>query len=230
MIDNGASLAYNNNEERTTHTVSSSSNWFNVLWQSHKVNRHLAGVAVVFLAGFAFWEVSFTIIVIVHFLIWKVIRIRTTSLSEDGANRLRVCMNALHCPLLGTYFLQESRSFVKVFAVFLTPPDFACRAENFACPRGKMARLQIAVFPVNAVPIPVGAAISRPYGMTGVYLFSVYSLKEVKNDRPAHAFPSRGRWHSASPASRMTDEVALCDHAAQKAYADTASHNTALTA
>ncbi len=150
-------------------------------------------------------------------------------------------MNALHCPLLGTYILQESRSFVKVFAEFLTPPDFAC-------PRGKMARLQIAVFPVNAVPIPVGAAISRParkyikchgcwansyhvslvrtrptflipsdrtaraadsrpYGMTGVYLFSVYSLKEVKNDRPAHAFPSRGRWHSASPASRMTDEV-----------------------
>jgi len=36
-------------------------------------------VAVVFLAGFAFWEVSFTIIVIVHFLIWKVIRIDTTS-------------------------------------------------------------------------------------------------------------------------------------------------------
>ena len=137
-------------------------------------------MAVVFLAGFAFWEVSFTIIVIVHFLIWKVIRIRTTSLSEDGTNRLRVCMNALHCPLLGTYILQESRFFVKVFAVFLTPPDFAC-------PRGKMAGLQIAVFPVNAVPIPVGAAISRPqicadekraadsrpYGMTGVYLFSV---------------------------------------------------------
>jgi len=29
--------------------------------------------------------------------------------------------------------------------------------KNFACPRGKMAGLQIAVFPVNAVSIPVGA-------------------------------------------------------------------------
>ena len=89
-------------------------------------------MAVVFFAGFAFWEVSFTIIVIVHFLIWKVIRIRTTSLSEDGANRLRVCMNALHCPLLGTLILQESRSFVKVFAVFSMPPDFCLSARNLA--------------------------------------------------------------------------------------------------
>ena len=35
LIDEAASLAYNNNEERTTHTVSSS--WFQQkMWQSHK--------------------------------------------------------------------------------------------------------------------------------------------------------------------------------------------------
>ena len=44
-------------------------------------------MAVAFLAGFAFWEVSLTMIVIVHFLIWKVIRIKTISLPEDGTNR-----------------------------------------------------------------------------------------------------------------------------------------------
>ena len=88
------------------------------LWQSHKVNRHFAGVAVVFFAGFAFWEVSFTIIVIVHFLIWKVIRIKTTSCSEDGTNRLRVCMNALHCPLFrGVLFYKKIQLSSRVLAL-----------------------------------------------------------------------------------------------------------------
>jgi len=50
------------------------------MWQSHKNNRHFAGVAVVFFAGFAFREVSRTRIVIVHFLMWKVIRISTPTL------------------------------------------------------------------------------------------------------------------------------------------------------
>ncbi len=66
-IDKSARLPYNNSEERTTHTVSSSS-YRVYLWQSHKVNRHFAGVAVDFFTGFAFREVSFTRIVIVHFL------------------------------------------------------------------------------------------------------------------------------------------------------------------
>ena len=196
-------MAYNNNEERTTHTVSSSSNWFNVLWQSHKVNRHLAGVAVVFLAGFAFWEVSFTIIVIVHFLIWKVIRIRTTSLSEDGTHppcrechsraclrdgppmaRLRKMRGTFlchwqRCPAFPPACLYERSSLSPVGDLYFTGiPVFrqglccifnAARLclsarENFACPRGKMAGLQIAVFPVNAAPIPVGALHEAPGG------------------------------------------------------------------
>ena len=96
------------------------------MWQSHKVNRHFTGVAVDFFAGFAFWEVSFTIIVIVHFLIWKVIRIKTTSSPEDGANRLRVCMNALHCPLSGIFILQEIRVFVKIFAALSSSDAPGC--------------------------------------------------------------------------------------------------------
>ena len=96
-IDKSADAPYNNNEERTTHTVSSSGYQLN-MWQGHKVNRHFAGVAVVFLAGLAFGEVSFTRIVIVHFFIWKVIRISTTSLSEDGANRLRANVQLFTVP------------------------------------------------------------------------------------------------------------------------------------
>ena len=83
------------------------------MWQSHKVNRHLSGVAVVFLAGFAFLEVSLTKIVIVHFFIWKVIRIVTTSLSEDGANRLRVNVQLFTVPLSGIIILLKILSSVK---------------------------------------------------------------------------------------------------------------------
>ena len=79
-----------------------------------QVNRHFAGVAVVFLAGFAFLEVSFTRIVIVHFLIWKVIRMVTTSLSEDGANRLRVNVQLFIVPLSGIIILQENPYSVKI--------------------------------------------------------------------------------------------------------------------
>ncbi len=68
LLDKAVFCAYNNSEERTTHTVSSSNYRMN-MWQSHKVNRHLSGVAVDFFMGFAFREVSFTRIVIVHFFI-----------------------------------------------------------------------------------------------------------------------------------------------------------------
>ena len=92
------------------------------MWQSHEINRHFWGVAVDFLAGFAFLEVSITIIVTVHFLIWKVIRISTTSLPEDGTNRLRVYVYSSPS-LLGinivynlTVFVKRKNSFIPTVA------------------------------------------------------------------------------------------------------------------
>ena len=92
------------------------------MWQSHKVNRHFAGVAVVFFAGFAFLEVSFTIIVIVHFLIWKVIRISTTSLPEGGVNRLRVNVQLFTFPFSGHfYFILIPNKNKTIFAARIVP-------------------------------------------------------------------------------------------------------------
>jgi hypothetical protein len=72
-------------------------------------SRHFTGVAAAFLSScaFAFLEVSRTMIVTVHFLTWKVRRIRITSLRRDGANRLRVCMFSLHRPLSGIFMGQS---------------------------------------------------------------------------------------------------------------------------
>ena len=72
---------------------------------------HLSGVAAAFFAFFvfAFLEVSLTMIVTVHFFIWKVRRIRITSpLRRDGANRLRVCCLLFHRPFSGTIILYYS--------------------------------------------------------------------------------------------------------------------------
>jgi len=110
-----------------------------LLWQSHKVNRHLVGVAVDFLAGLAFREVSFTRIVIVHFFIWKVIRISTTSLSEDGANRLRVCMNALHRTLAGVCILHSLTKNVNRTAGELTKPPAWAIITMKSEPRTRLA-------------------------------------------------------------------------------------------
>ena len=83
LLDKAVFCAYNNSEERTTHTVSSSNYRMN-MWQSHKVNRHLSGVAVDFFMGFAFafLEVFRTMIVTVYFPMWKVRRIRITPFRE----------------------------------------------------------------------------------------------------------------------------------------------------
>ncbi len=68
LLDKTVFCAYNNSEERTTHTVSSST--VQMLWLTPQNNRHFRGVAVAFFARFAFDfpEVSRTMIVTVHFL------------------------------------------------------------------------------------------------------------------------------------------------------------------
>ena len=93
------------------------------MWQSHEFNRHFVGVAVDFLAGFAFLEVSITIIVTVHFFIWKVIRISTTSLPE-GWNQPPACvLFTLHRPLTGIFIVQNVTVFVNIkqFVSFPSP-------------------------------------------------------------------------------------------------------------
>jgi hypothetical protein len=79
VIDKPVLQPYNDSEEQTTHTVSSSG-YRLICGNATKNNRHLSGVAVAFFAflAFAFLEVSRTIIVTVHFFMWKVKRIRTT--------------------------------------------------------------------------------------------------------------------------------------------------------
>ena len=69
LLDNGGTLDYNNSEEQTTHTVSSS-NGKACMWQKPRSCRHFRGVAADFLSccAFAFLEVSRTMIVTVHFL------------------------------------------------------------------------------------------------------------------------------------------------------------------
>ena len=124
-FDSGEKIRYNNSEERTTHTVSSSLWVYFCCGLCRKNSRHFAGVAAAFLSScaFAFLEVFRTMIVTVHFLTWKVRRIRITSLRRDGANRLRVCMFSLHRPLVGDFYytgLREACQEKEFFPYHLT--------------------------------------------------------------------------------------------------------------
>ena len=79
-LDKRTAHGYNNSEEQTTHTVSSSKSCEFVA--KPRNCRHFCGVAADFLSCcvFAFLEVFRTIIVTVYFPMWKVRRIRISTL------------------------------------------------------------------------------------------------------------------------------------------------------
>jgi len=92
-LDKTARCVYNNSEEQTTHTVSSSK--LSVDVAKPRIDRHFTGVAVDFLPlrVFAFLEVFRTMTVTVYFPMWKVRRIRITSFRRDGTVHLAANTN-----------------------------------------------------------------------------------------------------------------------------------------